>query len=438
MNPFSSSNSSADKFGSSPTSTRSGDSTGNSDGKKTKKKSSDDEVINSAGEAAGQPTSTSTFRVGVAEDKNRKCRRTMEDTHAYIYDYASVPDQGYFAIFDGHAGKQAADWCGSNFHKVLADMIAQNQSTPIPDLLDRTFTSVDKSLEKICKNSGCTAVTALLRWEDRIMRRPSNPAGRGNTASPVPIDELTEKVAAREAVNNPSLTVGSTEEAPRPERRRVLYTANAGDARVVLARGGQALRLSYDHKGSDLYESKRVSDAGGLMLNNRVNGVLAVTRALGDSYLKDLVTGHPYTTETVLIAREDEFIILACDGLWDVCSDQEAVELVRGVPDPQEASRVLVEHALSRFSTDNLSCMVVRLNWVEPQASALSPAAEQPQPQPLVQGEQAAVVPQQLNQAQPPRQGGTLTQQLVEESERLSAQVPENGPALVTGPASKA
>ena len=43
-------------------------------------------------------------------------------------------------------------------------------------------------------------------------------------------------------------------------------------------------------------------------------GVLAVTRALGDSYMKDLVTGHPYTTETV-IQPEDEFIILACDGV---------------------------------------------------------------------------------------------------------------------------
>lgn len=48
--------------------------------------------------------------------------------------------------------------------------------------------------------------------------------------------------------------------------------------------------------------------------------------------------------------------------LWDVCSDQEAVELIRNVPDAQEASRILVDHALARFSTDNLSCMVIRFN----------------------------------------------------------------------------
>jgi protein phosphatase PTC1 len=88
-----------------------------------------------------------------------------------------------------------------------------------------------------------------------------------------------------------------------------------GDARIVLCRNGKALRLSYDHKGSDENEGKRIANAGGLILNNRVNGVLAVTRALGDAYMKDLVTGHPYTTETVIQPDADEFIILACDGV---------------------------------------------------------------------------------------------------------------------------
>ena len=94
-----------------------------------------------------------------------------------------------------------------------------------------------------------------------------------------------------------------------------LYTANVGDARIILCRSGKALRLSYDHKGSDENEGKRITNAGGLILNNRVNGVLAVTRALGDTYMKDLVTGHPYTTETVIQPELDEFIIIACDGV---------------------------------------------------------------------------------------------------------------------------
>ena len=96
--------------------------------------------------------------------------------------------------------------------------------------------------------------------------------------------------------------------------RRVLYTANAGDARAVLSRGGKAVRLTYDHKGSDRQEAKRIVDAGGFVMGGRVNGVLAVTRSLGDSSMKDFVVGSPYTTETEL-GEEDEFLIIACDGV---------------------------------------------------------------------------------------------------------------------------
>lgn len=83
-------------------------------------------------------------------------------------------------------------------------------------------------------------------------------------------------------------------------------------------------------------------------------GVLAVTRALGDASVKEFVVGSPYTTETRL-DEGDEFLIVACDGLWDVAEDQDAVDLVRDIEDPQEASAALLKHALESFSTDNLS-----------------------------------------------------------------------------------
>lgn len=57
------------------------------------------------------------FRVGVAEDRNKRWRRTMEDAHAFVYDFGGVRGQGFFSIFDGHAGKHAAEWCGQHFHK---------------------------------------------------------------------------------------------------------------------------------------------------------------------------------------------------------------------------------------------------------------------------------------------------------------------------------
>lgn len=301
---------------------------------------------NSAGQSV--PGLKSTFRVGVWEDRNKKCRRTMEDTHAFLYNFLATPsaagepltkqksdqgetkatgkemvesDNGYFAIFDGHAGTFAADWCGKKLHLILEDTIRRNPNTAIPELLDQTFTMVDAQLEKLpLKNSGCTAAIAVLRWEERasnekavvtgLTRAPSKSKDGGATekekgaASPLGRTSSASSIDATQARRKSSTA-----------RQRILYTANVGDARIILCRGGKALRLSYDHKGSDENEGKRIASAGGLILNNRVNGVLAVTRALGDAYMKDLVTGHPYTTETVIQSEVDEFMIIACDGV---------------------------------------------------------------------------------------------------------------------------
>ena len=315
---------------------------------------------NSAGDSVPGPKST--FRVGVWEDRNKKCRRTMEDTHAFLYNFLDTPapstdsvdkaktdsddpdavekevnqsDNGYFAIFDGHAGTFAADWCGKKLHIILEDMIRKNPNVPIPELLDQTFTSVDTQLEKLpLKNSGCTAAVAVLRWEDRV---PSERSATGSQSiAPATAAAAATKVSkpdeSHSVEEEQSASTTSVEEVPETtnpsstqeahdklrhsaSRQRVLYTANVGDARIVLCRSGKALRLSYDHKGSDENEGKRITSAGGLILNNRVNGVLAVTRALGDTYMKDLVTGHPYTTETVIQPDSDEFMIIACDGV---------------------------------------------------------------------------------------------------------------------------
>lgn len=305
---------------------------------------------NAAGESLPGPRST--FRVGVWEDRNKKCRRTMEDTHAFLYNFLYTPaplltaegsslkseksideggdvapspdmiqtDNGYFAIFDGHAGTFAADWCGKKLHIILEDVIKKHPNAAIPELLDQTFTTVDTQLEKLpLKNSGCTAAVAVLRWEDRV---PSNLSQTGSQS----IAPALAKVAGKGSAAPDGIKSDANAEKANPEsahaklkdsasRQRVLYTANVGDARIILCRSGKALRLSYDHKGSDENEGKRIQNAGGLILNNRVNGVLAVTRALGDTYMKELVTGHPYTTETVIQPDIDEFVILACDGV---------------------------------------------------------------------------------------------------------------------------
>ncbi|KAI7819486.1 phosphatase 2C-like domain-containing protein [Gamsiella multidivaricata] len=256
------------------------------------------------------------FVVGVSEDRNRRCRRTMEDTHAFIYNYEGITGHGFFAIFDGHAGKAAADWCGLHFHEVFNRILDEKADQPgvdFQELVNDAFLAVDQELAEALqqgRSSGCTAIMAYIRKEGD---------------------------------------------------KRVLYTGNVGDARAVLCHKNKAVRLSYDHKGSDHTEAQRILDVGGFVMNNRVNGVLAVTRALGDSSMKEFIIGSPYTTRTE-IGTDNPYLILACDGLWDVCSDQEAVELIKDVVCPTKASRVLLEHALQKFTTDNISVMVIRLN----------------------------------------------------------------------------
>ncbi|KAK7057188.1 PPM-type phosphatase domain-containing protein [Favolaschia claudopus] len=346
------------------------------------------------------------YQVGISEDKG--VRRTMEDAHSFVVDFGSVRGQGFFAVFDGHAGKHAAEWCGSNFHEsLLSCMKRLGPTVPIPDILNQTFHDVDESLSRMCEesngkiHSGCTAVTAFLRIEDAdghqsflppspdtddlgsISSTDSNgsPSASNDEDSPkkkrrsltgsrirnafksLSGSGTLKATRSKSPINGKSSAEGANIVVPPTTARRVLYSANAGDARGVLCRAGKAVRLTYDHKGSDKQEAKRITDAGGFVMSGRVNGVLAVTRSLGDSSMKEFVVGAPYTTETEL-CDEDEFLILACDGLWDVTTDQAAVDLIHDVEDAQLASQTLLKDALSNHTSDNVTVLVVRFKNV--------------------------------------------------------------------------
>jgi len=249
-----------------------------------------------------------------------------------------------------------------------------NPDATVPDVYNQTFHKVDTSLSKISEDSqgrihsGCTAVTAFLRIEDADGRQsflkslrdsPSSPTSSkdahgvefddttSGNGEPSDHQSKTSQSRLKTALKRFSQSSRSLSSTPRslspsassPETasqsgatslqrppagsplRRVLYVANAGDARGVLCHKGRALRLTYDHKGTDKQEAKRITDSGGFVMSGRVNGVLAVTRSLGDSSMKEFVVGAPYTTETVL-DEDDEMLILACDGVSNLSSQK--------------------------------------------------------------------------------------------------------------------
>jgi len=93
---------------------------------------------------------------------------------------------------------------------------------------------------------------------------------------------------------------------------------------------------------------------------NRVNGILAVARALGDLTMKDFVSGEPYT-KIIDVTDEDTHLILACDGIWDVIEDDKSVEIVTQAENATKAATELLKAALRAGSTDNISVMVIKL-----------------------------------------------------------------------------
>lgn len=111
----------------------------------------------------------------------------------------------------------------------------------------------------------------------------------------------------------------------REGAHNVLYVANIGDTRAILSKSGTAERLSIDDKCDNPDEVARIKSVNGLILQQRVGGVLAVTRAFGDHGLKQSgLTAVPHVVKYTL-KPFDKFLVIASDGVWDELSDQDAV-----------------------------------------------------------------------------------------------------------------
>ncbi|DBA70974.1 TPA: hypothetical protein ACH3X2_011414 [Trebouxia sp. C0005] len=158
---------------------------------------------------------------------------------------------------------------------------------------------------------------------------------------------------------------------------QTLLVANAGDSRCVVSESGKAVAMSYDHKPTDAAEHSRIIKAGGYVMDGRVNGSLNLSRAIGDMEYKQ--TSHLSAAEQAVTAFPDvrqiqlgsssEFMILACDGIWDVLNNQQAVDFVRQRLLEGQSVRYISEsvcdHCLAKdtggsgIGCDNMSMMIV-------------------------------------------------------------------------------
>lgn len=250
----------------------------------------------------------------------------MEDSHC-VYQAGTWgcddPTLSYTAIYDGHGGRETVEFLDGALVKNVAAELNCKDDASIHARLERAFlmTDVQSHMAGI-KSSGATVAMCLVK-------KHSN-------------------------------------------GRITIHSANAGDARAVLStkpnneeckhsgnHTSGSHRLTFDHRADDPKELSRVEDSGGFVMRNRVLGVLAVARSLGDhGIMKEFVVGKPYVDSIDFDHGEGEFIILACDGLFDVMDDQEAVDLVRNVKGREGAAQMLCNEAIKRGSTDNVTVIV--------------------------------------------------------------------------------
>ncbi|KAL3694107.1 hypothetical protein R1sor_007758 [Riccia sorocarpa] len=242
-------------------------------------------------------------------------KQQIEDFHVARVAEVDGKQIGLFAVMDGHAGPHVAEYLTRN----LFDLITGHpyfRSDPKHAIIDAYHETDERILEKADTStkfkSGSTATTALL------------------------MDGGTR-----------------------------LIVANVGDSRAVLSRGGKAVDLSVDHEPQKPEEREMVESKGGTVSLTmagiyRVDRKLAMSRAFGDSDMKKHLSVHPDIWDQKLL-EDDEFFVIASDGLWHVMSSQQVVDYVRSTPgNAEEVAQALVSAAVERQSKDDIACLVVQ------------------------------------------------------------------------------
>uniref|UniRef100_A0A8C7XZ27 Protein phosphatase 1G n=1 Tax=Oryzias sinensis TaxID=183150 RepID=A0A8C7XZ27_9TELE len=166
-------------------------------------------------------------------------------------------------------------------------------------------------------------------------------------------------------------------------RGKQLIVANAGDSRCVVSERGKAVDMSYDHKPEDELELARIKNAGGkVTMDGRVNGGLNLSRAIGDHFYKrndalppeeQMISAMP-DVKVLTLNEDHDFMVIACDGIWNVLSSQEVVDFISERLKPDEGGEVrplssiveeLLDHCLAPDTSgdgtgcDNMTCIIV-------------------------------------------------------------------------------
>uniref|UniRef100_A0A8D0GZI4 protein-serine/threonine phosphatase n=1 Tax=Sphenodon punctatus TaxID=8508 RepID=A0A8D0GZI4_SPHPU len=259
-------------------------------------------------------------------------RAHMEDAHTVRLRLPGVlSDWAFFAVYDGHAGATVAQFCARHLLEYV--------------LAAEALTGGEEEDPEAVKEAMCEAFLT--------------------------IDRRMQALAVAEAWERAGSTAVAVLVSPRH-----FYFINLGDSRALLCRAGTVTFYTEDHKPSKPRERERIENAGGTVTLHRVNGSLAVSRALGDfdykavawrSQTEQLVSPEPEVYELARCPGEDEFLVLACDGIWDTFDNKGLCAFVRSrlslTGDPQRVCECVLDAGLYKGSRDNMTCILVCFPW---------------------------------------------------------------------------
>lgn len=261
-------------------------------------------------------------------------RVEMEDAHTAVIGLPSLKDWSFFAVFDGHAGAKASAVCAEQ----LMEHIISSGDFQSLDL--KAGTETTPSIEAI--KSGIK--TGFLNMDDKLRNMPEVLSGQDKSGS-----------TAVGVIISPTH----------------IFFANCGDSRAVLCSNGKCAFSTTDHKPVNPVEKERIQKAGGSVMIQRVNGSLAVSRALGDFEYKNVEGMGPceqlVSPEPEIFVQErnpaDEFLVLACDGIWDVMTNEELCDFVRNrlqiSHSMEHICNQVIDTCLYKGSRDNMSIVIV-------------------------------------------------------------------------------
>jgi len=251
-----------------------------------------------------------TFNVAVSTCQG--WRVTQEDNHSLILNLPGEHKAAFFAVYDGHGSAQVSKHASEGLWRHLVENKLYSEGK-FKEALVGAFLSFDREVIETYKNhlGGTTAVCLLI-------------------------------------VNN------------------TIYCANIGDSRAVASVNCQCVPLSFDHKPDNPNECHRILAAGGWIQGNRVNGNLNLSRAFGDYHYKANETLAverqmviPYPDVEIAELNDDvDFLLLACDGIWDVLSNEEVVDFVIAHIEQSMEPGKICEELITRCTASNYELVI--------------------------------------------------------------------------------